>query len=584
MKRFVLVVIIAGLAALGVLYGLRRAEQTPHTAVIALLPRGTIFLAHVPDFNRTRDEWHQSDLYKLYREPAVQEFLSKPKGKIPQRDQTSQTVAQIEKLEPKDGFVAITSIENNNPRFAAGFQFRGSQDDAEKIIGNWRSQVVRDASVDESVDYEKHKIEIVGAAPNQVATVYDEQWFFASNDLAELKAILDRADHRTAVAAGASSAEPDRQSILEADDAFRAAMAHMPASYSLLLYVQPKAFAEKLASLHQALAENASQNQSAFLDRIHSACAATRFDNGKIRDVLFVGMPRVQTEAKLTRSSVALGSADTFFYLATLLNPDKLAGINEPGSNLPLGSWLQKVFDAAARAGVTLEDWKAAFDLELGSLADWPQSARWPSIIMALPVKDPARANKVVNGLTKAIDEDAPWKMAEKGGVQYFYMQSPAALFAITPTVALSNQLLIVGLDSVSVENAIKRAGADGRKSASALESSAVYKAAARAVPAPSNTFVYIDTPLLYSRLDAALRPMLLMSAAFMPAISDYVDIGKLPATEVVTKHLSPIVSSQRYFGDGYVTDSAGPVTLNQAMIGLGLPAVFWAISHQHEH
>ena len=48
---------------------------------------------------------------------------------------------------------------------------------------------------------------------------------------------------------------------------------------------------------------------------------------------------------------------------------------------------------------------------------------------------------------------------------------------------------------------------------------------------------------------------MLLMSAAFMPAISDYVDVGKLPPPETVTKHLSPIVSSQRYEGDGYVTE-----------------------------
>jgi hypothetical protein len=74
---------------------------------------------------------------------------------------------------------------------------------------------------------------------------------------------------------------------------------------------------------------------------------------------------------------------------------------------------------------------------------------------------------------------------------------------------------------------------------------------------------------------------MLLMSAAFMPAISDYVDVGKLPPPEVVTKHLSPIVSSQRYDSDGYVTESTGPVTLN---IGLGLPAVVWAISRQHNH
>jgi len=80
------------------------------------------------------------------------------------------------------------------------------------------------------------------------------------------------------------------------------------------------------------------------------------------------------------------------------------------------------------------------------------------------------------------------------------------------------------------------------------------------------------------------MRPMLLMSAAFMPAVSDYLDVGKLPPPELVAKHLSPIVSSQRYEGDGYVTESVGPVTLSQAAIVLGLPAILWGAGRQHSH
>jgi len=571
MKRLALLVVIAALAAVGILYGLRRAERTPHATVTALLPRGTIALGHFPDFSRTRDEWHQSDLYKLYQEPAVQAFLNKPLSRVPQRDATSETLSDVERLDLKDAFVAVTSIENNDPHLAGGFRFRGSPSNAEEIIGKWRSNIVRDASVHENLDYQQHKIDIVGAAPNQIATVYDGQWFFASNDLAELKAILDRADGRDLVATSPSGSGKDRQSTLEADQTFRGAMAHMPPSYALFFYLQPKALSEKLTSLRNAF--GISVNQPNVIDQIHSVCAATRFDKGKIRDVLFVSMPKAQSEQKLTRSSLGLGSADTFLYLVTLLNPDRLAGINQ--GSVPLGTWLQKVFDAAARAGVTVDDWKAAFNLELGSLADWPQSTRWPSIITTLRVKDPTRANKIVNALTHAIDEDVPWKKSEKDGVVYFYMQSPAAIFAITPTIALSNQVLVAGLDSVSVESAINRS----TKSSAGLADSSAYKTAARTVPAPTDAFVYVDTALLYSRLDAALRPMLLMSAAFMPAISDYVDVGKLPPPETVTKHLSPMVSSQRYDGDGYVTESTGPVTLD---IGLGLPVLVWAVSRQH--
>ena len=561
MKRLGLLILVAAVAAGAVVYTVKRAQSTPHANVTGLLPRGTIALAHFPDFKGTRDEWHQSDLYKLYQEPAVQDFLNRPLSKVPQQAAAAETASDFEKLDVKDAFVAVTAIENNNPHLIGGFQFRGSEAEAEKTIGKWRAKLVRDASKHETEDYQQHKIDIVGAAPNQIASVYDGQWFFASNDLAELKAILDRADGR----------DKDRQTTLETEETFRAAMAHMPSSYALLFYLQPKKLSESLAPLRNAFGLSGEQ----VVDQIQSICAAARFEKGKMRNVLFVGMPKSQSEQKLTRSSLTLGTPDTFLYLATLLNPDRLAGINQGG--LPLGSWLQKVFDAAARAGLTADDWKAAFDLELGSLADWPQSAHWPSIITTLRVKDPARANKIVNALTHAIDEDVPWKKSEKDGVTYFYMQTPAAILAITPTIALSNQILVVGLDSISVEAAIKQSA----NAASTLAGLPTYKNAERVVPAPTNAFVYIDTALLYTRLDAALRPMLLMSAAFMPAISDYVDVGKLPPPETVTKHLSPIVSSQRFDGDGYVTESVGPVTLD---LGLGLPALVWAISRGYDH
>jgi len=566
MKRVCLLIALAAVAAGGVVYTVRHVQATSNAAVTALLPRNTVALIHLPDFNRSRDDWHQTDIYKLYEEPAVREFLNRPLSKVPQRNTTSQTLPDLEKLSPKDAFLAVTSIEENNPHFIGGFRFHGSQSDADRVIDKWRSQLVRDASAHETVDYQQHKIDIVGVDPNQIATVYDGQWFFASNDFSELKTVLDRADGR----------EKNPQTTLASDETFRAALAHMPASYALLFYVQPKGISERLASLRKAIGP--AGNQTTVVDQIRSVCGATRFDNGKMRDLLFVGMPQTQSDRQLTRASLDLGTAETFLYIATLINPDRFGEINH--AVLPTGTWLQKVFDATARAGVTVDDWKAAFDLELESLADWPQSSRWPSVVATLRVKDLARASKLVNALTHGIGEDAVWTKTEKNGVVYFYMQTPAALLAITPTLALSKQTLIVGLDSVSVESAINRSAQTS--SSSSLANSPTFKTASRAVPAPTGAFVYVDAAMLYSRMDAALRPMLLMSVAFMPAISDYVDVGKLPPPEIVAKHLSPIVSSQRYDGDGYVTESVGPVTLSEAAVGIGLPAILWGETRQH--
>src|SRR5207245_10387958 len=103
------------------------------------------------------------------------------------------------------------------------------------------------------------------------------------------------------------------------------------------------------------------------------------------------------------------------------------------------------------------------------------------------------------------------------------------------------------------------------------LSGSRTYRVASRLLPAPTYFFAYVHTGLLYSRLDASLRPMLLMAAAFMPAVTGSVDPTKVPSPEIITKHLSPIVFSQRYDRDGYVAESVGPITLDQSAIGLAI-------------
>jgi hypothetical protein len=567
MKRSVFLLILAAVAAVGITYALRRAVKTAPTALSALLPRETIFVAHMPDFNRTREEWHHSDIYALYHEPAVQDFLRKPLAMFPKPSVTAQTLREIERLDPKDVFLALTSIDsNNNPRFVSGFRFRGSQDEAEAIVAKLRAAFLEKNphAKRETSPYQHHQIESITAAFFTLTTAYDGQWFFASSDVAELKALLDRADRRN----------KDRQSALSADGSYHAALGHMPSSYALFFYLQPKVFGQKLATLRAAVAKPVTPGQRTMIEKMRAVCGATRFENGKIHDVLFIEMPRLEQDANLERSSLGLATKDTFFYLATLLNlGQKIDALSQTAG---FGGRVQRLFQILSANAITSDDWKAAFGLELGLLADWPANARWPSILLTLPVKDATKANQIVEALSK-VDEDANWARTEKDGGRYFSMQSPASLVAIAPTIALSKQILVGGLDQTSVEAAMKRSGT----AASDLSNSQAFKAAARSVPAPTNFFAYIDTGLLYTRLDATLRPMLLMSAAFMPAVKNYVDSSKLPAPEVVTKHLSPIVSSQRYDRDGYMAESVGPLTLSQAAIGVGLPMTFLRINSQ---
>jgi hypothetical protein len=566
MRRILVLMIAGALAALAMWYGVRVSQTTSKAAVSAFLPRETIFFAQMPDFKRTRDQWHHADIYQLCHEAAVQDFLRKALARIPKKNATSETLQEIEQLDPKDAFFALTSIDNNNPIFVAGFRFRESQDEAERVVGKWRAKWLENNpnAKRDKIAYQQHQIETIAAAPFTLATAYDGHWFFVSSNLTELKQLLDRADRRN----------KDRQNELGADDSYRAAMAHMPSSYAVLFYLQPKRFSEKITSLRAALSQQIPADQRTLLEQMRSICGATRFENGKIREVTFVGMPNLEQAAALDRSSLSLGTKDTVFYLAMLLDVgQKIDAINGTAG---IGGRLQRLFQAFSANGITANDWKSAFGLELGSLADWPANAHWPSLLLALPVKDAAKAQKIVAAFTKT-DQEAIWTQTEKDGVRYFSMQSRASFLAITPTIALSNRIMVAGIDPASVEAAMKH----DRSANSDLSNSQPYKAAVRSVPAPTNFFTYVDVALLYGRLDTTLRPMLIMSAAFIPAIGDYVDVSKLPAPEIVTRHLSPIVSSQRYDRDGYVAESVGPITLNQATVGFGLAAAFWAISRQ---
>jgi hypothetical protein len=553
MKRILLLLIALTIAAFAGWYYWNFFQKISSAPIAALLPQETIFVAHVPDFNRAQDEWQHSDVYQLYREPAVQDFLRKPLGNVPKTDAASQILREIEQLAPRNAFIALTSIDNNNPKLVGGFRFRGSKEEAQRIISRWRSGLLGQNSSlkSEKVQYRRHEIEVVKAAAFSVATAYDPPWFFAATDVPELQRLLDHADRR--------GSDPDNR--LDKDEAYRAAISHRPSNYAAFFYFQPKTFSQRLAALRAAVGSTPAPGDGTLLEKMRCITGSMRFENGKIHDVLFLGMAKLEQDT-LTRSSMSLGTKETFLYLAMLLNlGEKMDTLNQAATFAGT-----KAFQALSDSGVTAADWKAAFGIELGSLADWPSSAHWPSLVVTLPVMDAAKATKIVEALLHS-DEEASWAQTEKGGVRYFSKQSVSSLVSITPTIAVSDRILIAGLDSISVEEAIKRSA----NASSELAESQTYKAAARLLPAPTNFFAYIDIALLYSRLDASLRPMLLMAAAFVPAVASSIDPGKLPAAEIITKHLSPIVSSQRYDGDGYIAESIGPITLDQLGIGVAV-------------
>src|SRR5437764_161879 len=98
MRRAFLLLVMGAIVAIAAVYALRRAQQQMSSAAVAsLLPKETVAFIHVPDFNQTMEQWHRSDIYQIYHEPAVQEFLHKSgRGKNPPLGDAQDQLKQLE--------------------------------------------------------------------------------------------------------------------------------------------------------------------------------------------------------------------------------------------------------------------------------------------------------------------------------------------------------------------------------------------------------------------------------------------------------------------------------------------------------
>src|SRR5438067_1224638 len=561
MKRFLLVILLGAIAALTAYYIVRQHPAALPSTIAKLLPADTVLFIHMPDAEKNRDAWHRTDLYQLYREPAVQDFLQKPKSRLPEKGPVKEAWQDSASLRMRNAFLATNNFDSF--RLTGGFEFRCSDKEAENMIERWKSQLATKAPGTQrsSADYEKHRIDILSSGQFTFASTIAGHQFFGASTVEDLKALLDRVDGRTKTPA------------LDSDANFRAAMKQMPADYAWMFYLQPKQLAQKLATLRAQSGRALRADQQTMLERIQSFSHAMVFDGGKIRDIGFAAMPRL-AETKLERTTLTLAPADTLLYCAFMVNmQQQFEWALEPAGAGPMAAPLQLISNALSSAGVTKEDWKAAFGDEISVIAAWPANARLPNAVLTVAVRDSARARKIAG----AIASSSGWQKSSRNNAEY-YNAPTSGILAVNPTLAVSDRFLVMGLDAASVDRVVTPAAP-----ANGLSGSENFRAASKLVPEPQQMFAYIDLATLYSRLDTTLRPILQMSAAFVPSLSERFEPNKLPPTDLITKHLSPVVASQSYVDGGYRSESAGTITMGQAGIAAGAAYVAAMIFQQHQ-
>jgi len=285
-------------------------------------------------------------------------------------------------------------------------------------------------------------------------------------------------------------------------------------------------------------------------------------------------MPEI-SQTKLERTTLALAPAETLLYGANIVDmQQQFDWLLEPAGSGSMAGPLQSISNALTSAGVTKEDWKTAFGDEISVMATWPANAQVPNAVLTVAVRDGARARKIAD----AIASSNGWQKISRNNAEYYTAPTSGMLAIMSPTIAVSDRFLAAGLNAVSVDGVISSAPVG-----SGLAGSEKFRAASKLVPDPSQIFVYLDLSGLYSRLDAAVRPILQVGAALVPSLSERLDPNKLPPAEVVTKHLSPVVASTSYVNGGYRSESAGTITIEQAAIAGGA-AYVGAMILQQQH
>jgi hypothetical protein len=557
MKKLVAVIVIALVVAAAVWVILRVQLAKRVAAVPELLPATTLVLVEAPDFQKAWAGWHESDLWKIWREPSVREWLQKPLGRLPEDRAGRQRLDEFLRLRPKHGFLALTSLEKNEPKLIGGFHFDATPEKAREFIGNLERELLSRTpnATHETLAYQQHNIEIARVSHFVFASVYDNEWYFASNDVVTLKALLDRVNHRREKA----------QDSLAETAAFAAAAKHLPREYAGMLFLDPRPFVEKLMPLVAMTGQSLALDQLKRMSGVQSVAAAVGFERGKMRQTDFVAMPLVSEEKKLMHPLLGAAGTNTFLYSDSRVHwSDSLLASSAPAA-FGLPAFVQQFTAAMKTRGISLEDLRQAFGEELEIVGDWPADSQWPALIATLPVNDVARAKKIADALTSVEIGGAPWIRSDENGATFYQAQPFAGFLPLHPAIAVSDKFMFAASDAAALQGALRRV----MQPAGELEKSTAFHDTAAQVPAAESAFNYVDTRLLYTRIDAAVRPLLSIGATFYPALWKSVDLAKLPPPEAIAQHLSPIVMSQRYEKDGYVTESVGPVTFRVATIGV---------------
>jgi hypothetical protein len=549
MKKVLLILVIVALAAVAAAALWIFQGRGPSDAA-ALVPAETIALASLPDLPRSSARWPKTILAKIAAEPEMKAFLERPIQYLTAERGGTEAASILWQLKPARIFAAILSLTANDATFLVGFQFWGGKSGHDLAVARLRAELSR-GGPSPQVSHEQHHGVDIASTKHQGFVLYNAsqgQWGFLSNNLQAIRDAIDRAAGKL------------KGGTLADNATYKAVAGRLADDPDLLLYCQPQRPLEVLLEVGASTGAEPITRQVDQLRKVEAVGATTKLDDANLRDNVFVLRRNPPDIGSLTRETMKFTSQETVAYceFVTDFRQALTAASNTMAARFP---------DSPFQNSKLWQLLPEAFGPDCAVSVSWPAGQLRPTGLVALQIKDQAKADE---SLQEALAVFPGASATETDGVRYYSLTALQSAFA-NPSLAFAQGFLLMGIDPGDLHHAVQSFNAG-----QTLEKSPVFASAATTYKEANEVFAFLDSKAIFERGFPMVRQIIVFGAAVVPGASAVIDGSKVPETETIAKHLQPILYKQTRIPEGYLVESTGPLTMNQAAcLGAALGAWF---------
>lgn len=537
MKRLLPIVILVAVIAAAVWFLFLRGGDA---GAARLVPEETVLFLEVPDMQRSADRWPKTALAQIGADPAVADFLALPIERITSGG-AAEAKAILDKLNPKSLFLAVISVRQGGGNVVLGFQFQGGKAAYDEAIARLFREMGKNIpnSSTATSDYNGDAVTTFTAGRPVSFSAAHGQWGFLSNNEAALQQALDLAAGRGNAATLADSAD------------FKKVLGHLSTKPDFVWYAQPKSFVDMMAEFAQMQDPEATPERFAEMQKIKALGGTLEFDGANQKELAYILYPGAPKVGPINHSPMQFTTPETSVFFDSAMDTQTIASDSYAQSLPP------EARDFFTSAGIDLKKAPEIIGTDFALMLSWPTSALMPNVLAALEIKDRTAAQNIVQSALTALGQNVP--SSESHGAAVFKFQGAQL---VEPTLAVTDKFVLAALTSAEMERALAL-----QSGAPTLESSPSFKPALATYGKSGMAFGFVDLKALFERVYNMLRPMAVIAGSMSPQVSQFVDVKKMPETDAISSHLTPIVYSCSQTGDGFQLESSGPVTLTQAFV-----------------